>query len=114
VCKSLLSHRRDCDRDPRNQLPSFFQQPQFNNKMAEQRAFGTPISGNRQNFKGRNAELSIVQRAAIYGARMADMSDGKLVAEFDVLYSPNMNPIEHVWKKMKEITYERYPHLCYW
>jgi hypothetical protein len=28
-------------------------------------------------------------------------------------YSPDLNPIEHVWAKLKEILYERHPHLLY-
>lgn len=28
-------------------------------------------------------------------------------------HSPDMNPIEHVWKKMKEILYKDFPHLCF-
>ena len=28
-------------------------------------------------------------------------------------HSPDMNPIEHVWKKMKEILYKEFPELAY-
>jgi len=27
-------------------------------------------------------------------------------------HSPDLNPIEHVWKKMKDILYRDFPHLC--